>query len=198
MDLEPEHEELLALLVKATRAVPRHARHPFVLAKDMDGQSLIHNGLPRNLEVSESDLKDLVETGLLRRGMSRKGTSNYEVRQGGFSYYDQLKRQRAGQVERTEGEVRRYLDFTTIPNADRAVQGCHELWHLLVAATGTFVPSAVIANATTRQMIGQMFPVDHQHLDVQRGKVAGQHLAVAAGIRMPRMHPHMARSPRPA
>lgn len=120
MDLEPEHEELLALMVEATRAVPRQERRPFVLAKDMNGQSLTHNDLPRNLEVAESDLKDLVEAGLLRRGVSRKGTANYEVRPRGFSYYDQLKRQQAGQVERTEQDVRRYLDSVAIPDVYRA------------------------------------------------------------------------------
>ena len=120
MDLEPEHEELLALLVEATRAVPRHERHPFLLAKTMGGQFLIHDALPGRPQVSEGDLKDLAEAGLLRRGIGSKGTANYEVRPRGFSYYDQLKRQQAGQVERTEQDVRRYLDSTVIPDVYQA------------------------------------------------------------------------------
>lgn len=119
MDLEREHEDLLTLLVEATRSVPRQARSPFLLVKTMGGQFLIHDGLPGQPEVSESDLQDLVEAGLLRRRTGSKGTPRYEVRPQGFTYYDRLKRQYSCQVERVQDEVRRYLDADAIPSTYR-------------------------------------------------------------------------------
>jgi hypothetical protein len=120
MDLEREHEELLALLVEAARSVPRDERHPFLLAKTMGGDFLVHDGLPEQPKVSEGDLKDLAEAGFLRRGMGSRGTPNYEVRQQGFAYYDQIKRHQAGRIEHVEGEIRRYLDTRAIPSAYQA------------------------------------------------------------------------------
>lgn len=86
----------------------------------MGGQFLIHDGLPGRLQVSESDLMDLADAGLLRRGFGSKGTPSYEVGRQGFAYYHQVKRQQAGQVDRVQDEVRKYLDTGGIPSAYQA------------------------------------------------------------------------------
>lgn len=65
-DLLPEQQELLIAMVEAARSVSRQDRHPFMLLRTMQGDSLLHDGFPFHYWRALSDLVQRQEHGSTR------------------------------------------------------------------------------------------------------------------------------------
>jgi hypothetical protein len=97
--LEQEQEELLAVMVEASRSVPREQRQAFLLIQSMDGNHLLHPGLAATGRAQYrphlGDLETLHERGLIRLTLvSPHHTYSADLRPEGTHYYEQMQARR--------------------------------------------------------------------------------------------------------
>jgi len=111
--LEKEQEELLMVLVEASRNVPREQRQKFIAVQTL-GRTLaevIHPGLPNDFEgVYIGDLEILAQQGLLNLSYGQYSSVNFHVTPFGTRYYEWLKGNKREPARQVEQEVRAYLD----------------------------------------------------------------------------------------
>ncbi len=110
--LEPEQQELLVALVEAARAVPRDQRQKFVVFRPMGSPDQVHHpGLPDNgLTAYMGDFEARARASLLALTYGSKGTPQFDATPQGFAYYAEMKRRTGHPIQRTEADVRHYLD----------------------------------------------------------------------------------------
>lgn len=112
-DLDPAQEQALALLVEATRRLPREARRPFYGARSATSHNLIliHPEVPEGHPgIYPGDLDELVSRGLVRRSMPGGRTWTFEVTARGFRHYEELARRQGGAEKAIEQQTRSYID----------------------------------------------------------------------------------------
>ena len=107
MDLEPEHEDLLAGIVEASRDVPRDEQEWF-LKELMGGAKL--EGPDGQHDVIADDVYYLRDAGLLREIKSGPSWLTFRIAQEGLRYYAQMKQRDGEPVQRQEAEVQRFLN----------------------------------------------------------------------------------------
>lgn len=90
-DLDEETVAFLWELVEAARSVPRSQRGDFMLVDTAHGSVLRHPGLKRQ-EIDEGDLRDLIETGLIRITRHAGGSKMFDLRREAFDLYDRAHR----------------------------------------------------------------------------------------------------------
>ena len=109
--LEEEQEQLLQILVEASRNVDRTKRQEFMFVETFGGAGLTHPGLPdREMSFYRGDIETLGREGLLALRYGSHGAIFFDVAPLGFRYYDELKRRLDQPVERIEAAVRQHLD----------------------------------------------------------------------------------------
>jgi len=132
--LEPEQEELLCLLVEASRKVPRDEGQEFKYCYDLNGNRLSHPGLPKHSPVPQiPDLEVLARNNLIRIRPTGPRPEFFYVTPEGFSYYLQIKQRLGIPPHRVEATVKSYLSgdpFRSVyPLAyDRWTQAEEKLW----------------------------------------------------------------------
>ena len=98
-------------MIRADEAVPRADRRPFILGVSGEGADLLHEGLqPGEQRVLEADLDVLVRNGMLSMDFGGHGTPNYTVTPEGRRYATWLMTKQGGGLDRSEDEIRRWLD----------------------------------------------------------------------------------------
>jgi hypothetical protein len=126
LTLEPEQEDLLKVLVEATRKVPRDQRQKFLLLKTSGPDFIRHPGLPnQNLPLYEGDLDVLEREGLLNVSYSGRGNLSFDVSSLGFRVYEEMHRRSGAPTEQVEEELMRYLDADAF---QRAHPVAHRKW----------------------------------------------------------------------
>jgi hypothetical protein len=107
--LDPEQEALLAEMVQAARAVPRHDQKFFLTQYD-GGVILVGAGL--QCEVLGRDVRALVRAGLVDDVINDPmiGSSDLFVTSEGYSYYAAMRQKEGEPPARVEAEIRRLLD----------------------------------------------------------------------------------------
>lgn len=112
--LEQEQEELLAIMVEASRAVPRDQRHEFIFIRLLNGSRFIHDGMAaigRELyQPHLGDLETLHERGLIRLRMADQHSYSADLRPEGIHYYEQMQIQRGQPMMKTVTAAREYLE----------------------------------------------------------------------------------------
>jgi hypothetical protein len=112
--LESEQEELLAIMVEASRAVPRNQRHEFIFIQYMGGTSLIHNGMEavgrQQYQPFLGDLQTLHERGLIRLRMTGEHDCTADVRPEGFHHYEEMQARRGQPIMKPVAAARDYLE----------------------------------------------------------------------------------------
>jgi hypothetical protein len=107
VDLEPEHEDLLARLVEASRDVPRENQEWFMT--DLMGGAKLQG--PDGLhDVIADDVYYLRDAGLLRRIDSDRDWLAFRIAPAGLTYYARMKQRNGEPLERQEAEVHRFLN----------------------------------------------------------------------------------------
>lgn len=112
LELLPEQEQLLMVLVDASRSVPPERKTTFLLSHTHDRPlgSLVHPGLAgKPAEAHASDVEELAEKGLLSLRQGARSELLFDVRPEGFRYYEQLRRRQGAGIERVERFVRMVL-----------------------------------------------------------------------------------------
>lgn len=140
--LEPEHEALLADMVEAARAVPRHEQK-FFLAEYDGGEILVGAGLQH--EVLGRDVRALVRAGLVDDVIADPmiGSSELFVSNEGYSYYAAMRQKEGEPPARVEGEIRRLLE------ADRFRDSYSEAYRLWAEAEALLWDDASDRNLST-------------------------------------------------
>lgn len=97
--LEPEQEELLAMLVNAQRSLQRNEREKFITVQTGQGPFIVmHPGLPSgSIETYSGDVDVLGRAGLLLTSYTRQGTMHFDVTPLGFRYHEQAQQRRTTQ-----------------------------------------------------------------------------------------------------
>jgi hypothetical protein len=111
--LQPEQEDLLVILVEATRNLLPGQREQFMfLPTAGDSNSLCHPGLPGGeISAYDGDLDVLSNEGLINRTWGgRSGDWYFDVTPRGFAVYEAIKRRAGAPVRQIEEELTRYLD----------------------------------------------------------------------------------------
>ncbi len=113
--LEPEQEELLAIMVEAGRAIPREQRQPFLLIQSMDGNHLLHPGVAATgraqYQPHLGDLETLHERGLIRLTLvSAHHTYTADLRPEGTHYYEEMQARRGKPIAKAAMTAREYLE----------------------------------------------------------------------------------------
>src|SRR6266567_641381 len=107
VSLEPEQEELLKTLVEASRNVPRDQRQEFHCLSDLNGDQILHPGIPnRKMPVYKGDIGTLASEGLL----NMTGTRSFDLSSQGFRLYGELQHRSGAPAQQIEAELKRYLD----------------------------------------------------------------------------------------
>jgi hypothetical protein len=108
--LEREQEELFIQFVKAARATPRGEARRFRMIATLGGTFVQQAGLPGGqIDVYDHDVHTLGRRGFLEIRYA-SGVSSFDVTPEGFAYHDE-RIEAAGQpIERTELEMRTFLD----------------------------------------------------------------------------------------
>jgi len=117
LKLEKEQDELLSMLVEASRRVPREKRESFLAflvgsgSLYPGGWGIMHGGFPGgNIEIPKGDINILIKSELVAVSYESKDNITFDVSPQGVAYYEEMKA-RAGQAtQRIEAEVRTYLD----------------------------------------------------------------------------------------
>lgn len=109
--LEPEQEQLLGMLVEASRRVAERSEREFVLHL-MDGGAAVSSvGLPpEGLPVEDYDISVLAEARLLRITNPGRSLITFRITPEGESHYVKLKTRRGEPVREVEQDARSYLD----------------------------------------------------------------------------------------
>ena len=111
MTLEPEQEELLCTLVEAARNTPREYRRSFMVVRNLQGDYLVHPGVPEGKRaIHYGDVEILELQGLVHIRFGSRGTPNIDVTPQGFRYYEDLKVRQGRPVERVEKTMHNYID----------------------------------------------------------------------------------------
>lgn len=112
LDLLPEQEHLLLILVEASRRVPPANRARFLLVRSLSSRGrLIHPGVAEDAEgVYPGDVEELGAKSLLNLQLSARGDHSFDVRPEGFRYYRELRRRQGAGFERAERITKSYLD----------------------------------------------------------------------------------------
>ena len=134
--LEKEQQELLVVLVEASRNVAYENRQKFMAIYRMDSRlaHLHHPGLPKDFPGAYlGDIEILARERLVNLTHSKKGTPRFDVTPQGFQHYELIKSQQGEPIERLEGEVRHYLEQHSFqkkyPNAyDKWMDAENDLW----------------------------------------------------------------------
>jgi hypothetical protein len=113
--LEQDQEELLAIMVEASRAIPREQRQPFLLIQAMDGNHLLHPGVAATgraqYQPHLGDLETLHERGLIRLTVvSAHHTYTADLRPEGTHYYEQMQTRRGQSIAKAVTTAREYLE----------------------------------------------------------------------------------------
>jgi hypothetical protein len=108
--LEAEPIELLAILVEASRNVPSDQREKFLVAKTLQGSTLLHPGLPEQRDIYYGDVEALASAGLVMLTYTGDSTPLFDVTSLGFRYYAHLKEGVGTPIQTIESEIRRYID----------------------------------------------------------------------------------------
>jgi hypothetical protein len=112
--LESEQDELLAILIEASRAVPRDQRHPFLFIEFFGGSKLVHDGMAaigrEMYQPNRSDLDTLYERGLVRLRPSGGSGYSVDVTPEGFRYYEQMQARRGTPMIKAVTAARDYLE----------------------------------------------------------------------------------------
>lgn len=109
--LEPEHRELLALVIEASRNVRREQREPFLVIRHRGGEFLHHGGLGSNNETYLGNVEALANEGLINFSSYRpSGNPSFNVTPLGFRYYEYMKQQIGEPVEQVQDELVSYID----------------------------------------------------------------------------------------
>lgn len=112
--LEDEQEELLAIMVEASRAVPRDQRHEFLFLRHMGGSVLAHQGMAaigrEQYQPHLGDLETLHERGLIRLRQTGEYDYSADVRPEGTHYYEQMQVRRGQPMMKTVTAAREYLE----------------------------------------------------------------------------------------
>ena len=111
--LQPEQEELLSIMVEATRSVPRPQRQPFLILQHFGGTAFVHPGLEvigkSGFQPYVGDAETLAERRLIRLRAIDQHSFEGDVTPEGFQYYELVK-MRAGAVASVESYVRSHVD----------------------------------------------------------------------------------------
>lgn len=111
--LEKEQEELLFILVEATRNVPQQQRQKFYAITSVGStlSHILHPGFANNdTQAYMGDIEILGHQGLLALTYGDHQSVRFDVTPLGFRYYEYLK-QRAGQpIQQIEAQSRNYLE----------------------------------------------------------------------------------------
>jgi hypothetical protein len=111
VSLEQEQEDLLRVLVEASRNVPRDQRDDFHLMIDASGSSVMHPGLPgREVRVNKGDVDILQAEGLLLVTRYGRWDRSFVVSPQGFGFYEELQRRSGAPAQQVEEELTRYLE----------------------------------------------------------------------------------------
>lgn len=110
--LESEQEDLLVLLVEASRAVSGADRESFFFAEHMGGSVLQHKGLPQGMVqgIMRRDLDALARSGFITATQTGSQDFELDVLPAGFQYFATLNQESADAVSRVETSVERYLN----------------------------------------------------------------------------------------
>jgi hypothetical protein len=125
--LLPEQEELLKQLVEASRNVPRDQRQKFHCLSGLDGDQILHPGIPdRQLPVYAGDIDTLANEGLLNLMYShQRGVRSFDVSPMGFRLYEELQHRSGAPAQQIEAELKRYLDSDAF---QRSYPQAHRKW----------------------------------------------------------------------
>jgi hypothetical protein len=110
--LEPEQEELLALLCVTTRKQPKGERASFLALELPGGQSLRHPHLPGTGDIEDfywPDLEVLALHGFIA-GLRHNSSFMFEVLPEGFEQWELIEENRASATTRIEQDVRRLIE----------------------------------------------------------------------------------------
>jgi hypothetical protein len=108
--LEPEQQDLLCLVVEASRSLARDQREKFLLLDTADGYFLRHPYLPNFLpNVYKGDIELLHRVGLVH-ALYEGSTLVFDVTREGFRYYENLKGREAEPVRRVGSHTRNYIE----------------------------------------------------------------------------------------
>jgi hypothetical protein len=125
--LEQEQEQLLAIMVEASRAVPRSERHEFIYVRYMGGSSLIHNGMAatgrQQYQPFLGDLETLHERGLIRLRTISEHDYSADVRPEGVHYYEQMHARRGQPIMKIVTAAREYMETESFRRRHEASVG---------------------------------------------------------------------------
>jgi hypothetical protein len=118
-----EQKELLAMLVEASRKVPRWQQQFRLTSFEAMGtgpQDYIEGaGLPERIRVLGNDVWYLDQQGFLDAQWNTDGSARFALNEGAFRYYEEFLAKRSEEpTAAIEEEVRRYLD-RPVPRAVR-------------------------------------------------------------------------------
>lgn len=128
IQLSPEQEELLCILVEADRSLPRDKRQEFDRLPRGVGDRMIrvgHAGLPeREVGAFPADLDALFSKGLLHRLVGAGGSIDaFYIDSRGYQHYESIKKASGEPVQRTEIAVRSYLNSARFQQVYPAAYG---------------------------------------------------------------------------
>ncbi len=111
--LEPEQKELLIALVEAARSVRREERQKFIFVQTLADSFIQHPGFSNKTYIAyKGDIETLGREGLIAITFGRYAIS-FDVTPKGFKYYEHLKQQLGGSVQRVEASIRHFLEAET-------------------------------------------------------------------------------------
>jgi hypothetical protein len=112
--LLPEQEELLSIMVEATRSQPRAQRQPFLILGHFGGTAFVHPGLEiigkSGFQPYVGDAETLAERRLIRLRAIDQHSFQGEVTPEGFQYYELMKMRVGAPVITVEQAIRTHID----------------------------------------------------------------------------------------
>lgn len=113
VDLLPEQEQLLMVLVDSSRSVGPEGKVAFHLShtQNRPRAELVHPGLGgKSVDAYFGDVEELANKGLLNLRRTGRDKAVFDVRPAGFRYYEELRRRQGAAFERVETILRMSLD----------------------------------------------------------------------------------------
>lgn len=107
--LQSEHLKLLEVVVEASRKLPSHAQHPFIVRKPLNGHYLVHKGLDSKVITYMGNVEALANEDLLRITKNDTRSASFDVTPLGYSYYEYIKKQQESPVAEVEQTILRYI-----------------------------------------------------------------------------------------